>query len=81
MSRLLTVGLAIAALAGCSTAGREGEQYTATDTPTATATAQAQKNCAGAGLAPREGQRFQVYSSDQGRMVDRLYYTCAKPGR
>ncbi|HZR70245.1 MAG TPA: hypothetical protein VFB01_14485 [Burkholderiales bacterium] len=81
MSRHVMVGLAIAALAGCSSTGREGEQYTATDTASASATVQAQQTCAGAGLAPREVQRFQVYSSEQGRMVDRLYYTCAKPGR
>ena len=81
MSRLLTVGLSIAALAGCSSAGRQGEQYTATDTPGASATVQAQKSCAQAGLAFHEVQRFQVYSSDQGRMVDRLYYTCARPER
>ena len=80
MSRHMMVGLAIAVLAGCSSA-REGDEYVATDAPDASATVQAQKSCAGAGLASKELRRFQVYSPDQARMIDRLYYTCAKPGQ
>jgi hypothetical protein len=80
MSRCMMLGLAVAVLAGCSSV-REGDEYIATDTPGASATVQAQKSCAGSGLALEELRRFQIYSSDQGRMVDRLYYTCVKSGQ
>ena len=80
MIRNVMVGLAIAAIAGCSGI-RENEEYVATDAAAATATAQARQKCAGAGLAPKESRRFQVYDSDRGRMADRLYYTCGKPER
>src|SRR5690348_15030772 len=75
MARYVMVGWAIAVLAGCSSA-RVGDEYVATDTPGASATVQARKSCAGAGLTAKELRRFQVYSPDQARMIDRLYYTC-----
>lgn len=80
MGRNVTVASAIALLAACSGV-RPGDEYDATDAARATATAQAKEKCAGAGLAPKELRRFQVYDSDRGRMVDRLYYTCTKTGR
>ncbi len=80
MSRYMAVGLAIAALAGCSGV-RPGDEYDATDRDGATATVQAQQRCSQAGLAPKELRRFRVYDSGSGRMVDRVYYTCEKPGR
>ncbi len=80
MSRYLIAGLAIAALAGCSGV-RPGDEFDATDGARATATAQAKEKCAAEGLAAKELRRFKVYDPGQGRMVDRVYYTCEKPGR